>query len=121
MKKSAPPPKQPAKPAKVNGTSNDAIMIIDSDDDEPAKAAAEPPPKAEFEPEEEELDPDQSYASIVQQLSLCLGTQVLHIAVPQIPSASTLRPADTIPPIFTKNLVFTVACADSTVRVITLP
>jgi len=121
LKKTAPPPKQPAKPAKVNGTSKDAIMIIDSDDDEPAKAAAEPLPKAEFEDEEEELDPDQPYASIVQQLSLSLSTQVLHIAVPQIPSASTLRPADTIPPIFSQNIVFTVACADSTIRVITLP
>ncbi|KAI4697978.1 uncharacterized protein J4E84_001112 [Alternaria hordeiaustralica] len=121
LKKTAPPPKQPAKPAKVNGTSKDAIMIIDSDDDEPAKAAAEPLPKAEFEDEEEELDPDQPYASIVQQLSLSLSTQVLHIAVPQIPSASTLRPADTIPPIFSQNIVFTVACADSTIRIITLP
>lgn len=122
LKKTAPPPKQPAKPAKVNGISNNAIMIIDSDDDdEPAKAVAEPLPKAEFEEEEEELDPDQPYASIVQQLSLSLSTQVLHIAVPQIPSASTLRPADTIPPIFVKNIVFTVACADSTVRIITLP
>ncbi|KAI4634336.1 hypothetical protein J4E83_001654 [Alternaria metachromatica] len=121
LKKTAPPPKQSAKPAKVNGTSKDAIMIIDSDDDEPAKAAAEPLPKAEFEDEEEELDPDQPYASIVQQLSLSLSTQVLHIAVPQIPSASTLRPADTIPPIFSQNIVFTVACADSTIRVITLP
>ncbi len=96
-------------------------MIIDSDDDEPAKAAAEPPPKAEFDDEEEELDPDQPYPSIVRQLSLSLSTQVLHIAVPQIPSASTLRPADTIPPIFSKNIVFAVACADFTVRVITLP
>ncbi|KAH6873303.1 hypothetical protein BKA58DRAFT_439375 [Alternaria rosae] len=121
LKRTAPPPKQPAKPAKVNGTSKDAIMIIDSDDDEPAKAAAEPPLKAEFEDEEEELDPDQPYASIVQQLSLSLSTQVLYIAVPQIPSASTLRPADTIPPIFSKNIVFTIACADSTIRVITLP
>ncbi|KAI4668744.1 uncharacterized protein J4E78_002572 [Alternaria triticimaculans] len=121
LKKTAPPPKQPAKPAKVNGTSKDAIMIIDSDDDEPAKAAAEPLPKAEFEDEEEELDPDQPYASIVQQLSLSLSTQVLHIAVPQIPSASTLRPADTIPPIFSQNIVFTVACADSTICIITLP
>ncbi|KAE8846777.1 hypothetical protein HRS9122_03684 [Pyrenophora teres f. teres] len=83
LKQTAPPPKQPAKPAKVNGTHDDTIMIIDSDDDdEPAKAAAQPPPQAEFEDEEEELDPDQPYA---------------------------------------KSIVFTVACADSTVRVITLP
>ncbi|OWY44131.1 hypothetical protein AA0119_g11298 [Alternaria tenuissima] len=120
LKKSSPLPQQPAKPPKVNGTSNDAIMIIDSDD-EPTKAVSEPPPKAEFEHEEEELDPDQPYASVVQQLSLSLSTQVLHIAVPQIPTASTLRSADTTPRIFSTHIIFTVACADSTVRVITLP
>ncbi|KAG9192218.1 hypothetical protein G6011_10952 [Alternaria panax] len=121
LKKNAPPPELPAKPAKVNGARHDAIMIIDSDDDEPAKAAAEPPPRAEFELQDEELDPDQPYASIVQQLSLSLGTQVLHIAVPSIPSPSTLPSPHTIPPIFGTTIVFTVACADSTVRVITLP
>jgi hypothetical protein len=122
LKKSASAPKQPAKPAKVNGTSNDTIMIIDSDDDEPVKAAApQPLPEAEFEDEEEELDPDQPYSSLVQQLSLTLHTEVLHIAVPQIPTLSTLRPADTVPPVFGKMLFFTVACADSTIRVITLP
>ncbi|EDU45729.1 hypothetical protein PtrSN002B_003236 [Pyrenophora tritici-repentis] len=121
LKKTAPPRKQPAKPAKVNGTHDDTIMIIDSDDDEPAKAAAQPPPQAEFEDEEEELDPDQPYASVVQHVTLPLGTQVLHIAVPQIPVPSTLRPADTIPPVFSKSIVITVAGVDSTVRVITLP
>ncbi|RAR07258.1 hypothetical protein DDE82_002878 [Stemphylium lycopersici] len=121
LKKCVPQPKQPAKPPKPNGTSNDTIMIIDSDDDEPAKAAAQPPPKAEFEHEEEELDPDQPYASLVQHLSLSLRTQVRHIAVPQIPPASALRPGDTTPPIFSKSIVFAVACADSTVRIITLP
>ncbi|KAH7378738.1 hypothetical protein BKA66DRAFT_142092 [Pyrenochaeta sp. MPI-SDFR-AT-0127] len=122
LKKMAPPPKQPAKPAKVNGTSNDAIMIIDSDDDEPAKATPQQAaPEAEFEDEEEELDPDQPYPSIIQQLCLSLNTEVLHVAVPQIPAVSPLRPADTIPPIFSKKIVFSVACADSTIRVVTLP
>ncbi|KAF1843726.1 uncharacterized protein K460DRAFT_368578 [Cucurbitaria berberidis CBS 394.84] len=122
LKVTAPPPKQPAKPAKVNGTSNDAIMIIDSDDDEPTRATPQQSaPKAEFEDEEEELDPDEPYPSVIQQLRLSLNTEVLHIAVPQIPSISSLRPADTVPPIFGKRMVFTVACADSTMRVITLP
>ncbi|KAF5844761.1 hypothetical protein GGP41_008741 [Bipolaris sorokiniana] len=121
LKQSAPQPQQPAKPPKVNGTGGDAIMIIDSDDDAPAKAAPQPPPKAEFEVDDEELDPDQPYPSIVQHVSLSLSTQVRHIAVPQIPHASALRPGDTTPPIFSKSIVFTVACADSTVRLITLP
>jgi hypothetical protein len=122
LKKAAAAPKQPAKPAKVNGANNDAIMIIDSDDDEPAKPASPPPaPEAEFDDEEEELDPDQPYPSFVQQVRLALNAQVLHIAVPQIPAVSSLRPADTIPAIFSKNMVFAVTCADCTVRVVTLP
>jgi hypothetical protein len=122
LKKASAQPKQSAKPAKVNGTNNDAIMIIDSDDDEPAKAASQQPaPAAEFEDEEEELDPDQPYPSFVQQLRFALGTEVLHLAVPQIPTISSLRPADTVPAIFSTHMVFAVTCADCTVRVITLP
>jgi hypothetical protein len=122
LKKTVAPPKQPTKPAKVNGTNNDTIMIIDSDDDEPAKAASQQPaPEAEFDDEEEELDPDQPYPSFVQQVRLALNTEVLHIAVPQSPAVSSLRPADTIPAVFSKKMVFTVTCADCTVRVITMP
>lgn len=121
LKKSAPPPKQPAKPAKVNGTNNDAIMIIDSDDDEPAKIVAPPALKPEFEDEEEELDPDQPYPSVIQQVRISLNTEVLHIAIPQIPTVSALRPADSVPPLFSTNIVFTVACADSTIRIISIP
>ena len=115
-------PKQAPKPQKVNGASNDAIMIIDSDDDVPAKPApAQPLPQAEFEDEEEELDPDQPYPSIIQQIRLSFNTEVLHIAVPQVPTISTLRPTDTVPAIFSKKLVFTATCADSTIRIVTLP
>jgi hypothetical protein len=119
----APPPKPPSKPPpKVNGI-KDAIMIIDSDDEgnESIKAAPQPPPKAEFEDEEEELDPDKPYPSIIQQLSLSLNTAVIHIAVPQVPAALELRSADSIPPIFSKRIVFVVACADYSVRIVTLP
>ncbi|KAF2869100.1 hypothetical protein BDV95DRAFT_578369 [Massariosphaeria phaeospora] len=122
LKKTAPAPQQPPKPpAKVNGTRNDVIMIDDSDDDEPPKADPQPPPEAEFEDEEEELDPDYPYPSIVQHLRLPLNTEVLHIAVPQLPVVSALRPADSIPPIFSKKIVCTVACADYSILVITLP
>ena len=122
LKKDAPSPKKAQKPQKVNSASNDAIMIIDSDDEEPAKAApVQPMPQAEFEDEEEELDSDQPYPSIVQQLRLSFNTEVLHVAVPQVPAVSTLRPADTIPAIFNKKLIFTAICADSTIRVVTLP
>ncbi|KAF2176423.1 hypothetical protein K469DRAFT_755762 [Zopfia rhizophila CBS 207.26] len=116
------PPKQPAKQPKVNGTSTNAIMIIDSDDEDPtAKSAPRPPEEAEFESEEEELDPDEPYPTFIQHLDLALHTEVLHIAVPQIPAISALRPADSVPAIFSKKIVFTVACVDYSIRVVTLP
>lgn len=121
--KSAPSPsKQAAKPpAKVNGTSNDAVMIIDSDDEDEPPAKTAVPPKAEYEDEEEELDPDQPYPSIIQHLRLSLDTEVLHIAIPHVPAISALRPASTVPAIFSSKIVFTVACADYSIRIITLP
>jgi hypothetical protein len=129
LKKAAPAPKQnpkPKPPPKVNGTSNanDSIMIIDSDDDAPSAQSSTPAralPEAEFEDEDEELDPDHPYPSIIQQLRLSLNTEVLHIAVPQVPTVSALRPADSVPTIFSKKIVFAVACADYSVRIITLP
>lgn len=123
LKQPVPAPKAPAKPPpKVNGT-KDAIVILDSDDDddEPAKPAAVSPPTADFEDEEEELDPDRPYPSIVQHMRLPLNTNVLHIAVPHVPTASELRPGQVIPPIFNEKIVFAVACTDFTVRIVTLP
>jgi hypothetical protein len=127
LKKAAPAPapkQKPKPPPKVNGTSNanDSIMIIDSDDDAPSAQSSTPAlPEAEFEDEDEELDPDHPYPSIIQQLRLSLNTEVLHIAVPQVPAVSALRLADTVPAIFSRKIVFAVACADYSVRVITLP
>ncbi|ORY15869.1 hypothetical protein BCR34DRAFT_477360 [Clohesyomyces aquaticus] len=121
LKQAAPPPKQPPKPAKVNGTSNDAIMIVDSDDEGPAEQGPEEPEQAEFESGDEELDPDAPYPTIIQHLRLSLNTAVLHIAVPDVPPVSSTRAADSVPAIFRKKIVFAVACADYTVRIITLP
>jgi hypothetical protein len=107
-------------PVKVNGT-KDAIMISDSDEDEPSKPASLPVPEAEFEDQEEELDPDEPYPSVVQEVRMSLNTGVLHIAVPPVPATSELRAADSVPQIFSKKIVFVVACTDFSVRVITLP
>ncbi|KAB2576184.1 Nucleoporin NUP37 [Lasiodiplodia theobromae] len=106
---------------KVNGTSNDAVMV-DLTDDEPSQA----PPTiidddVEFESEEEEEDEAEPYPPVVQHLDLPLGTEVLYMSFPQVPSISPYRPANLIPPIFNERIVLSVACADSSVRVVTLP
>jgi hypothetical protein len=98
-------------------------MIIDPDEDElPQKAASQrPPAETEYESEEEELDPEAPYPSIIQQIDLPLNVEVLHIAVPNIPPITPLRTADTLPEIFGDRIVFAVACVDYDVRIITLP
>lgn len=96
-------------------------MIDDSDDDKQPPQSAQKPVEAWFEEEEEELDPEEPYPSFIQQLDLPLSTEVLHIATPQVPVVSVLRTADSMPAIFNTKIVFSVTCADFSVRIITLP
>lgn len=105
---------------RVDATNNDSIMIIDSDDEQPQSSAA-PGGEAVYKSEEEEFDPFQPYPPIVQHIDLTLDTEVLHLALPRIPSVTPLRSAESIPPLFSQKIVCTVACADCSVRVITLP
>ncbi|KAF2199759.1 hypothetical protein GQ43DRAFT_433108 [Delitschia confertaspora ATCC 74209] len=121
--KQAPEPRaEVPKPRKMNGTSADVIMLDDSDDDaQPTHRNIQQPEEAEFEEEEEEVDPDQPYPAFVQHLDLALSAEVFHVAVPQIPAIPAFRTADSIPSIFSHRIVFSVACADSSVRIITLP
>ncbi|KAK8155611.1 hypothetical protein BC567DRAFT_252605 [Phyllosticta citribraziliensis] len=105
----------------TNGTSSDVVMIdLTSDDESPAQAP--PPPAqddAEFESEDEENESEQ-HTHIVQQLDIPLGTEVLSLALPQLPHQPS-HPVDVIPPIFNEKIVVSAACADTSVRVITLP
>jgi hypothetical protein len=95
------------------------VISLDSDDE--ADLAKTFEDKAEFEDDEEELDPSQPYPAILQTLNLPLGTGVHRLAL--LP-ASLLK-ADgasyrSLEPL-KQNLVFIAACADNTVRLITLP
>ncbi|KAF7857854.1 uncharacterized protein EAF02_011221 [Botrytis sinoallii] len=105
------------KTTQTNGANK--VISLDSDEDEPSKPPFEDKP--EFEDEEEEIDPRRPYPSILQTLDLQFGTDVLHISL--LPS-STLKADGTpwrgIDPLKQK-IVFTAACGDNTVRLITLP
>jgi hypothetical protein len=63
---------------KANGTGN-AVISLDSDDEGDSGKAFEDKP--EFEDEEEEFDPSRPYPSILQELDLYFGTDVLHLTV----------------------------------------
>lgn len=103
---------------KTNGSTN-AVISLDSDDEGESGKPFED--KVEFEDEEEELDPLRPYPAVLQSLDLSLGTGVLHLAL--LPSSllkadgPSYRGLESLK----RNVVFVAACADSSVRLITLP
>lgn len=117
--------KRHATPSKAGRTplpkeaSNDVVMIVDSDEEQPAQKNGTNTQQAEFEAEEEELDPLAPYPGIVQRLDVPLSAEAIHIAFPNLPSR--FRPNSGVPSFFAEQLVVAVACSDSTARVIALP
>lgn len=104
---------------KTNGA-KDAVISLDDSDDE-ASAVKPFEDKPEFDDEEEELDHSNPYPPILQTLDLYFGSDVLHLALLPAPvlraEGSSWRGLDPV-----KNkIVFTAACADNTLRLVTLP
>lgn len=103
---------------KTNGAEG-AIISLESDDDEPASKAFQNKP--EFEEEEEELDVTKPYPEILQTLDLHFGTDVLHLAVLPTPLLQADGSSSRSLQKFKQKVVFTAACADNTIRLVTLP
>ncbi|TVY80619.1 Nucleoporin [Lachnellula suecica] len=107
-----------AAPKKTNGATA-AVISLDSDDE--GSAAPKFEDKPEFEEDEEEQDPSKPYPAILQTLDLYFGTDVLHLALLPAPAikaeGSSWRGLEPV-----KNkIVFTAACADNTLKLVTLP
>jgi hypothetical protein len=99
-------------------------MIIDSDDEEPAPAASSIQDNTEFEifeDEETELDPSRPYEPILRHVDIPLGTRVLGLAMPSLLPEKARSLGYTVPPILTTSIVISVVCADSKLRVVSLP
>ena len=122
------PPQEPAKDesqnSKANGAAqpNDSIMIIDSDDEEPAPE----PPKdevetAQFEDEEEEIDPAEPFQNILRHIDVHIGTRALGLSLPRFLPDTARSPLDPFPPILSKMIVVAVLCADCSTRIIAVP
>jgi len=105
-------------PQKPNGTRN-AIISLDSDDEGESGKRFEDKP--EFEDEEEELDPSRPYPSILQDLDLRFGTDVLHLAVLPDPILKADGPSWRGLESLKQKIVFTAACADNSLRLVTVP
>ena len=98
---------------KPNGT-GDTIILLDSDEEDGGKQFEDKP---EFEEDGDDFNPEKPYPSIRQTLDLYFGSDVLHIAIlPELNSSSSKR-LDSLK----QNIVFAAACADGSVRLVTLP
>lgn len=114
------PPAEPAAPAskKSNGADN-AIVLLDSDDEDQSAQAFQDKP--EFEDDEEELDDSRPYPDTLQVLDLYLGTGVLHLSLLPASILEADGPKWSGLTVLKEKIVFTAACADNLVRLITLP
>ncbi|KAH8175018.1 nucleoporin NUP37 [Sarocladium implicatum] len=102
--------------SKQNGSSDDAVMIIDSDEDDvPAKGKGDDKP--EFE-DEIEVGP---FPEIVQSLDLAFPSPVLHVAAMPMSSCASDEAAWQGATVLTEKIVVAVACADRENFVMTLP
>jgi hypothetical protein len=90
-------------------------MIIDTNEEEEDDAAK----PAEF--EEQEPDEVGSFLPIIQKLEIPFGTAVTHIAFPRLPQISKPQMHPLAPGLLQQKLVVALACADNSVRLLTLP
>jgi hypothetical protein len=103
-----------------NGTTSKDSMVIDLDDDEPESAKSTLQP-AEFEDEDEEIDPSEPYLKILRCVDIPFGTGARHLAIPHIPAHVSQAPVGAYPPIYSTHVVVAVACDDLSVRLVSLP
>ncbi|CRG83549.1 hypothetical protein PISL3812_00902 [Talaromyces islandicus] len=112
-----------AKPSKAQDN-DDSIMIIDSDDEEPAPAPSHTQKAVEFElfeDQETEIDPSHPYEPVIRHVDVHLGSKTLDLAVPSLLPEKARSLGYTVPPVLTKSIVVTAVCADSKLRIVTLP
>ncbi|EME40316.1 hypothetical protein DOTSEDRAFT_91513 [Dothistroma septosporum NZE10] len=91
----------------------DETIVLDKDDDVQQHNSRQL--VEDFEDEEEELDPDCPYPSIVQDLDYILGTTVVRIAVPALSNSAIT------PNILRSQAVFVVAAADGRTLLLHVP
>ncbi|KKZ63412.1 hypothetical protein EMCG_02299 [[Emmonsia] crescens] len=108
---------------KANGASNeDVIMIIDSDEETPAPEPKKVNPQlVEFEEEEDEIDPSRPFPDILRHIDIQLGVKVLGLAVPTFSAEQLRSTLESYPQIFSNIAVIIAACADCSIRVLTIP
>ncbi|EXJ89983.1 hypothetical protein A1O3_03050 [Capronia epimyces CBS 606.96] len=117
------PPKQEVPHPKVNGTTKSDAMVIDLDDDDDEEPAARQQhnPTVDFEDYEDEVDPSAPFRDVLRYVDIPLGAAALQVAAPHIPKDFIQAPTESWPSVYLKRIVVAVACADSTIRIISAP
>lgn len=100
-------------PTRRQTRSQDVVILDDSEEDEPQQNGSS---RADYEDEEDELDPDTPYPGIIQELDLKLGSAVLRIATPSLLSQASQRPT-----IAKNHAIVAVHTADGKVSVLQIP
>ena len=109
----------PKESPKVNGSSKEDAMVLDSDDDE---AAADGVSSTEdFEIDEEENDTSEPYHKVIRHIDVHFGTCARHIAVPPTPADIRDSTPGAFPPMLLSNIVVAATCNDGSIRLVTLP
>lgn len=102
----------------INAPSKFEVMAIDSDDEEPVQSHQNNP---SFEEEEAEYDPSEPYRPIIQSLELFIGLEVLHISFPNFSPRLHHSTTISFPSLLSDNIILALGCADTKLRVLTLP
>lgn len=109
----------------MNGSKDDAVMIIDSDSEEEEEMSVEEKeqPTYEFEEDEAEVDPSRPYEDILREVDIWLGSSVLDMAVPPQALEQPMRSLspDSFPSILKDMIVIAAVCADFSTRIVALP
>ena len=96
-------------------------MDIDSEQDPPLKSTQTHQNHPTFEAEEGEFNLREPYLPILQSLDFPIGTAVLHFSFPQVLRSSKPSDLQTLPSLLQHRLVVVLACADLTMKLLTLP
>ena len=92
--------------------------MLDASDADASSALDEPA----FQRRAAEREPRKPYLPVVQHLDLPLGTAVLALAFPRLPCLAAPDEQPSVrPPLLQQDLVVALACADASVRLLTLP
>ena len=112
-----PPPPEPGS-SMINPPSKFEVMAIDSDEEEPVQSQQTYPC---FEEEQAEYDPSEPFRPIIQSLELFIGLEVLHISFPNFSPEIDHSATISFPSLLSDNIVLALGCADTKIRVLTLP